>query len=145
MKRYYSSEKRMVKGEYEYNNFYGSYAKVYTLSDNNGNVFYVGCTVLDMVTRFRGHLSEAKNCTSAYNVKSSHIRSLNYKVIATIVEIKWVTGTCATHAQKKLLKDENKWIKTYINLGYKLLNREAKDKVVFKTTEEFLGQTFVNL
>lgn len=47
-----------LKGQYT--KFACAYAKIYTLSDQSGNVFYVGCTVREVHERLSQHIQEAK-------------------------------------------------------------------------------------
>lgn len=132
-----------------YSDFFGAYAKIYTISDVNGNVFYVGCTTNSIEARLAGHISEARN-TNTYNKlysskspKSVRIRELDFKIVITIVHMQWVTSFASMSALKKMARTEKEWIKKYMDLGYSLCNREAivkvkKEKILLS---EFIGQS----
>lgn len=123
-----NNKPRLKKQEIEFSPFFGGYAKIYTLSDQANNIFYVGCTVSRLETRLSTHLTEAKSFSNEkkYNKrKCEHIRNLKYKITATIVDMKWVTGRSALHAMKKAEDLEQKWIDKYILLGYDLMNKQV--------------------
>lgn len=107
----------------EYCNFHGAYAKIYTLSDTSGNVFYVGCTIQDLIIRLRMHLSNARASNGTTNRKKDRIiRELNYKVVINMVDSIWVTGD-----NKKLLHHkgrflESEWILKFHTIGHRLTN-----------------------
>jgi hypothetical protein len=109
--------------EYQSCNFFGAYAKIYTLSDDLGNVFYVGCTVKRLEVRLAQHISNAKlNKKYGNKRKDEHIRSLNYKITATIVDMLWVTAQREKDLKHKADNLERKWIQKYASLGYDLCN-----------------------
>lgn len=132
-----------------YCDFFGAYAKVYTLSDENGNVFYVGCTLQKMETRIAGHIYEASgNKPSTNQKKNSVIKSLNYKVVVKIVDMLWVTASTRKSAarQREVKTLESEWILKFYNLGYDLCNKRGIPKFNLPTkgfTPEFVGQTFL--
>lgn len=133
----------------DYCDFFGAYAKVYTLSDQNGNVFYVGCTLQKMETRIAGHIYDA--CGNKYSTnqkKNSVIRSLNYKVVVKIVDILWVTASTRKSAarQREIKVLEAEWILKFYNLGYDLCNKRGIPKFSVPAKDfkpEFIGQTFL--
>lgn len=129
---------------YEYSELYYGYGKVYTLSDKSGNVFYVGCTTGAMNARLSGHISEARaNYTNSNKTKNKIIADSNFDIVATIVEIKWLTWMFRDIYRCQTLKKlERQYIKKYLDLGYDLCNREAKRKEKLLDTPEFIGQTF---
>lgn len=128
-----------------YCSFYGAYAKIYTLSDAGGNVFYVGCTVRELEDRLTAHLTEARvDSKKANPAKNKLIRSLDYNVVIKVVDMQWVTALrpgIATHKAKDL---EDSWIKKFMDLGYELCNRHIKKQMVGKKnfSQPFVGQTF---
>jgi hypothetical protein len=124
--------------------FYGAYAKIYTLSDESGNVFYVGVTTMRLETRLANHISVAKNNKSYGNKrKDAHIRKLNYRITATIVDMIWVTAGVKKDLVHKADNLEKEWIDKYLALGYKLFNgREITPKKVIQLEPEFIGKTF---
>jgi hypothetical protein len=137
--------------EKTYCNFYGAYAKIYTLSDFSGNVFYVGCTVNPIDLRLQSHLNGARSLnpnTSKYSSNSSKsikIREMEFNVAITIVDMKWVTSEFdGADAIKKAFELEKEWIKKYIDLGYSLCNREARSRKEKEAIPEFVGQTLIS-
>lgn len=115
--------------------FVGVFGKIYTLSDENGNVFYVGCTLYPLESRLKSHLSQARVNGSVNKRKNELIKSLDFKVIATIVEMKWITGTAIKNMRHKILPLEREWISKYRNLGYQLVNKNRctyKSKPIIK-------------
>lgn len=125
--------------------FYGTFGKVYCLSDVSGNVFYVGLTGHDLKKRLTQHISEAKNSTKK-SKKSEKIISLNYDFYISIVEIEWVTGRNHREALSKIRHLETKCIDTYRALGYNLTNKSPKLYGNINVTEEYKGQclAFIN-
>lgn len=134
--------------DYPYCSFYGAWAKVYTLADDKGNVFYVGVTTHTMKQRLANHLSEAK---SAYakskgnaRPKCLHIVNLNYKVKATIIDRMWVTASRSQDLIMQGCKDlEEEWIKKYADLGYELLNGSSIKKRIPPPSEK-IGSVFIS-
>lgn len=128
--------------ERNYSNFFGAYAKVYTLSDKDGDVFYVGCTVHELEKRVAAHISEARS-GKGNKRKAARIVQADLEVYATIVEIKWVTERSAVDALMKMASIEKKWISKYMDLGYNLCNKEAHRGKNSKRQplEEYVGMT----
>lgn len=123
--------------------FYGAYGKVYSLSDRNGNVFYVGCTVMPMEKRLLQHISEAKaNRKHSNRAKNKIISDSNFEITATILDIKYVTGRYARNAQRQLCNTEKSWIEKYVSLGYDLCNRDHKRRKERTNVKEHIGQSF---
>jgi len=104
--------------------FIGVYGKIYTLADEQGNVFYIGSTTFPLEHRLAGHISEAKCSKLRGNKrKIAHIRSLGFKVVATVIDMKWISGTDSKRFKYGEIKElEMKWISKYRQLGYELLN-----------------------
>jgi hypothetical protein len=123
--------------------FYGAYGKIYSLSDINGNVFYIGCTVLPLEKRLSQHVSEAKaNRKGTNQTKNKIISDSGFEITATILEIKYVTARKAITAQKSLCNVEKQWIEKYIALGYDLCNRDHKRRKETTNVKEHVGQSF---
>lgn len=135
----------MAEKEYKdgsYCSFYGAYAKIYTLADSDGNVFYVGCTT-DLERRISGHLVEAKCDGKMTNHRKNEIiRSLNYQVVVKIVDMLWVTGSKQYRLVHRAKTLEKTWIRKFIDLGYDLCNRRIGLVSSPKTEKQYVGQTF---
>lgn len=133
-----------TKDGYEYSPLYCGFAKIYTLSDKNGNVFYVGCTTKPVAFRLSAHIAEARKWKISSNkIKGQKIAGLNFEIIATVVDVKWFTYCYPKiHTWNKVKDWEKGWIKKYMDLGYNLCNREARKKVATAYAPEFVGQTF---
>lgn len=133
-------EKEYVEGAYC--DFFGGYAKIYTLSGVNGDVFYVGCT-FDLTNRLATHLGNAKGNHKGSNKKKNEIiRSLNFEVVVKVVDMKWVTGSRANRIIHKAFPLEKKWIQKFLELGYDLCNGRPMLKRRGPVKKEFVGQTF---
>lgn len=129
-----------------YCKFFGAYAKVYTMSDDKGNVFYVGCTVKSVENRTAQHISEARTGAAYSNKKKNEIiKSLNFKIVVKIVDMLWVTGSKAQKTMSQTNELENMWIIKFHNLGYELCNRRRIKNAFpkIKPNPEFIGQTFI--
>lgn len=113
-------EQQELKGQYC--TLVATYAKIYTLSDSLGNVFYVGCTIHNIRQRVSQHLSEAK-AGKLLNKKNLKIRSLDFKIVATIIDMKYVTGNKMKNMRRHTSTWEREWILKYRALGYDLTNR----------------------
>jgi hypothetical protein len=129
--------------EFPYCYFFGAYTKIYTLADENGNVFYVGSTTMRLEARLANHISVAKNNKSYGNKrKDAIIRKLNYKITATIVDMIWVTADRKEDLTHKADDIEKQWIDKYLSLGYKLVNgRQITPKKIIQLEPEFIGKT----
>lgn len=136
----------MSEQEYPYCDFVGAYAKIYTLSDENGNIFYVGCTTMRLETRLAQHISSAKNNHKYSNKRKNEIiRRLEFKIIATIVDMKWVTGRSGKSIKYLASDLEKEWINKYLELGYELVNGRLpiiKKEVAIQP--EFVGKTLAS-
>ena len=106
--------------------FYVGWALVYSLSDLNGNLFYVGATGLTLAERLAWHLSEAKHKDSP---KGRKIISLNYEVTINCIDKKLVTGRVKGEAPHKIRDLEYKWIEKLRNDGVELVNVHPVTKV----------------
>lgn len=103
--------------------FFGAYAKVYCLLDQFGNVFYVGCTTRDFLTRVLQHMSNARQFNGTTNKKKDRIiRNLNYCVTAIVIDTKWVTGDKFKDLVFKATDLEAEWIVRLHKNGHKLCN-----------------------
>lgn len=126
-----------------YSTFFGAYAKIYSLSDEKGNVFYVGCTGHQMSKRLQSHISEAKSNHNYTNQrKNNFIRSLDYKVVATVLDMVWVTGRKCTDALGPARDIEKEWIDKYTSLGYDLCNAKKRTNKIHIKEPEHIGQVF---
>lgn len=96
-------------------------AKIYTLSDYKGNVFYVGCTIQKLQYRLYAHLYCAKNGTHN-KAKAALIKSLDYKIIIKEVDRVEVTGKNGWSMKFDARVLEREWVKKYIDMGHKLTN-----------------------
>jgi hypothetical protein len=138
----------MNKNEVKYSvsKFFGAYAKIYTLSTTDGNIFYVGCTIQDLSTRFYAHLQEAKENSKYTNQrKGEKIRQADFKVTATIVDLIWVTGECSRSALSRARVREREWISKYRDLGYELTNGRARVNVSApKCSAPYIGQALTS-
>lgn len=129
--------------EFPYCNFFGTYAKIYTLSDESGDVFYVGSTTKRLEIRLAQHISNAKQNKKYGNKRKDElIRKLNYKIIATIVDMLWVTAQREKDLKHMADKLERQWIQKYASLGYDLCNGRfmVTRKNAF-TDPEFIGKS----
>lgn len=128
-----------------YCKFFGAFAKIYTLSDKDGNVFYVGCTTKSITLRLAQHISEAK-CNKSYanSKKNAAIRDIDYCVVAQIVDMRWVTGNKSNMLTKGARDLEKNWILKFHGMGYDLCNRFILRGVVKKpkSINETVGQIF---
>lgn len=125
--------------QYDHSSFVCGYAKIYTLADKNGNVFYVGATIQDLEMRLRMHIWETKNISSQYlSEKQLMIKELNYEVVATIVDKIYVTGTHFVNAIVKARHKEIEWINKFRSMGHKITNiqRRTKYKTENKKVED---------
>lgn len=130
-----------------YTKDFEGYAKVYTLSDENGNIFYVGCTVQPIEKRLVMHLSEARSSRAGNMRKHEIIRSLNYSVVITVLDMKWVTAKKPSWAHAQTKTWEHEWVLKIHALGYDLCNRVVNKKSFRSKKEakpEFVGQAFVS-
>lgn len=100
---------------------------IYTLSTLSGEVFYVGCTTVDIDKRLMGHITEARaqSFEKKQTDKNAKIIELNYEVAITIIDsmilVRWDSA--------KLRKVESSYIKKYIQDGVRLTNREYKTHI----------------
>lgn len=113
--------------------YFRACGKIYTLSDEGGNVFYVGCTTRPIITRYSAHINCAKYGRKWNKEKSDIIRSLNYKVNLSIVQAIWIIGRNRREATRTLLALEKKWIEHYLNAGHKLTNKHSRPRIVSKS------------
>lgn len=126
--------------------FYGTYAKVYSLSDKHGNVFYIGLTGHPIEKRLLAHIAETKSCKIKGSKKIEKIKSLNYEVYISIIEMVWTTGRTHREAVAKIRSLESQTIQTYKSLGYELTNRTKEVGLPKLLAEEYKGQclAFIN-
>lgn len=113
---------KLFKYRLNFSRFYGAFANIYTLSDEQGNVFYVGMTTQEASARLQNHLVEARSDNGNNKKKNEIIRSLNYKIIATVHYSFWITGSTQRMALIRGEAIEKQWILKYINNGCALCN-----------------------
>jgi hypothetical protein len=116
---------------------------VYTLSDSNGNVFYVGKTSLPIHIRLQAHISETR-CALAKCKKRSHynltlkcqkIVELDFNIQCEVIDVVRIECKTLYEARKKFCKIERKHMKALPDKGCKLTNKEANR--VIKLTEDW--------
>lgn len=95
--------------------------KVYSLSDEKGDVFYIGCTINSVATRMRQHVCSAKKKRKPSKT-GDKIRALNYRVCATVVAIATVENITVSDALIKARVMEREYMDKYEALGYTLTN-----------------------
>lgn len=100
-------------------------AKIYTLADENGNVFYVGSTIQPIRVRFDQHLLQARNTGYNPTEKCKAIVALDFNIVITVVDIRHLSEPTYKELNRKILDLEKEWIIKYLELGYKLTNRTA--------------------
>lgn len=98
-------------------------ARIYALTDNDDNVFYVGCTLKSLNNRLIQHISATKTHDGwANSRKNQKIRSLNYQVKIKELESFAVVGKEKREAQRNAAAFENKWINKFLKDGVELTN-----------------------
>lgn len=109
--------------------------KVYTLSDNKGNIFYVGATIGSTKSRFKKHISEAETGIGCNQCKNLKIASLNYEVFMNIID--------EGETKEEVYKKEKYWIEEYSSLGHKLCNKHSRsiDLTKLREQNEVLSKT----
>lgn len=123
-----------------YCDFMGAYAKVYTISDPAGVVFYVGVTTRKMEDRIAGHISQCKNGYGS-DRKIKLFKKYDYNVTFAIVEMFWVAGRSPLDMLNRARPIEKGWIKKYRELGYDLVN--GKPRTITKRYKpEAVGTTY---
>jgi hypothetical protein len=137
----------MSEKQYPCCEFFVAQAKIYSLADKQGNVFYIGTTNVRMETRLAQHISAAKNDNKYSNRrKNDIIRKLNYEIVCTIIDMMWITAEDKYSLKVGANKLEKQWIKKYTDLGYQLCN--GRLPVVKKSTTlgaEFIGKTLTTM
>lgn len=106
---------------YPQSSFFVGIAKIYALSDNNGSVFYIGCTIKSLDERKGGHIRDAKY-NNGNKKKNEIIRSLNYDFIITQIDQKYVTARWSNDTVSQSLPLERYWIAKYEEMGADLCN-----------------------
>lgn len=120
-----------------------AFGKVYSLADLEGNVFYVGSTTGDMYSRLSQHLSQARSkFTKDKTEKSKRIKSLNFKVVAKIIQLQWLIPYSPIYNVKSLARLEKKWIIKFFSLGYELCNKDGQPRKNLVETSVYVGKVF---
>lgn len=126
----------------EFSTFFGGYAKIYSLADQEGNVFYVGCTILSVEERIRTHVTRINGLQTITSAADLHMKSLDFKMIATILDKKWVTGKTSKIAVRKAFDLENEWIIKLRALGHPIKNKHPFEKLFEIKKPEVIGQIY---
>ena len=133
----------MQTQDYPYSDVFIALIKIYSLADHSGNVFYIGCTTARMESRLANHISEAKRNKRVSNQrKNDIIRKLDFSIVCTIIDTKWVTAEYKHRLKDTAVKLEKEWIKKYTELGYQLCN--GRLPIIKKSAEygpEYIGKT----
>lgn len=113
-------------------------ARIYILSDMDGNVFYVGCTIQPLFVRLKMHLCEAKiNHSFTNKAKNKKIQLLDFKVLITEVDRMEVSGYEGYQMTNKAKDLELSWVKKYKSMGCQLTNsKELKQIDKMSTSQE---------
>lgn len=98
--------------------------KIYTLSDKNGNIFYVGCTAEKLDVRLKAHLLNVR--TYPNSEKAKYFAAINNEVIVKAVYKETVSTIYKFQAHRKIAAKELEYIYKYTDLGHPLVNREAR-------------------
>lgn len=115
--------------------------RFYTLSDMDGNVFYVGLTRFPVEKRLLQHLNEARAYRGQNFVngrKCLKIRSLDYRILMTVIETKWVAVKNVRAIPFQIRDLEKEFIQKYLESGHALLNscvREKSNTLIEKDVE----------
>lgn len=107
---------------------------VYSLSDKNGDVFYIGQT-FKLKQRIYQHISEAKRSAKNKVInaleKDAKIINSNFNINYAVVKSVDCSHLSKEEAKRKMVELEEMYIKKYIKLGHKLCNkRGVRDGVV---------------
>lgn len=116
------------------------FAQVYTLSDMQDNVFYIGVTMHeDVDIRFRSHISSAvMQRRVSEKEKNDKIVSLNFQIKINVIERVWVVADDNSIRRNDWSKYDLPWIEWYKRWGCILVNKPAKSAVV---TKRFKGSS----
>lgn len=128
----------------QYSAFVGVNAKIYTLSDSFGNIFYIGCTINSVVSRLSQHISAAKRNRKYSNpIKNKKITDLDFNIVATVAHVQWITGSTELEVRDKIRALEQEWILKYQNSGCTLLNGQCiKQRKLPVIEKELVGQSY---
>lgn len=99
-------------------------ATIYTLSDLDGNIFYVGCTERKLSERLSAHISEAKK-GRGNKEKNRIIVELEFKVVITEID------SCPLRNRTDLMRAnrrEEQWIVRFRENGHTLCNIRPREK-----------------
>jgi hypothetical protein len=105
-------------------------ANCYSLSDINGNVFYVGVTTMKLKTRLAAHLAEAKRSQQGNRKKCEIIRNLNFEILINLLEQREIEYLWRGRDV------EAKWILFFLEKGVDLSNCN-REKKVFKLSTDY--------
>jgi hypothetical protein len=123
------------------------FAKVYTLSDLNGDVFYVGITTGTLERRLTAHLCDAR-IGKGNAKKNERIILCQFKPKISQVDIMYVTGYNSSMAMNKARFLEYEWICRFRDQGMDLANSryvpeelDLDKKHILSDLESYLKKT----
>lgn len=121
---------RSVKGiprqtEFAATDIWCGYVKIYSLSDKNKNIFYIGCTTRSLHARLRDHQYTASSNSLGNVRKANKIHELDGMVFINLIEKHYAVALDWWQAQNRFLHREQYWIKKHIEMGCLLFNKEA--------------------
>ena len=121
-------------------------AKIYTLSDVLGNVFYVGCTIGSLEQRLKNHLSDSKGQLRRFmnQEKNTKIRALEYKILIKEVDRMEVSGWKGYQMNCQARPLEYKWIIKFHKAGANLTNRTDLDRIKKRNLFEMEDKLITN-
>lgn len=129
------------------NNGFSMLGSVYSLSDLDGNIFYIGATTISVKKRFGHHISVAKSLAKGKKSRSCtqsalKIIKLDFNVECKILSTKTYDAVSKKEALENLNKDEMDHIKQAKAAGHKLVN--VHGLVLSNIKTEVPGQVFTH-
>lgn len=125
----------------QYSSLFCGYAKIYTLSDYDGIVFYVGCTSRSLEQRLTGHILQAKKALH-FDKKCLKIRKCGFKIFINEIDSVYITGSRPKFALPDAYKKEKEWIARYFLEGHPLTNRFPVSRLYKKGQTAFLPKKY---
>jgi transcriptional regulator with XRE-family HTH domain len=116
--------------------------RIYSLSDEKGDVFYIGCTTYSVASRMKKHISNSR--AGRGGKCGEKIRSLKFRISATVVNVTPVSGASLTETLLQARIIEREYISKYETLGYHLTNSEVRTVKGFDDAREVEGYTISN-
>lgn len=99
---------------------------IYTLSDKEGNIFYVGYTTQTIEKRLAQHLADARLKYNGGKKKNDRIALLNFEIVATVIDMANFKDEHWDRLLRKARKLEKEWIQKFQSLGHDLTNGRNK-------------------